>query len=220
MAFLPAMKLKSIIRWLRLSRLGYQSNLPEIFISYKWNDNEHRDREHIVEQFCLATAKQGISVIRDTTNLQLGEQISSFMRRLGNSQRVIVILSDGYLKSANCMFELHEIWLNCRGLSSQANTEEFSRRIKVFRLADVNIAQLSERLEYAKYWEERAEKLQQLVKDNLGLVGSEDFNQLKIVSQFYHNITNILYVINNTLTPQNIDQLLEYGLADLNFDQG
>ena len=51
---------------------------------------------------------RGKKVLRDMTALGLGDRFSRFMQRLGSGDRVFVILSDKYLKSPNCMYELLE----------------------------------------------------------------------------------------------------------------
>ena len=43
---------------------------------------------------------RGITILRDKTGLGLGESITRFMQKLGAGDRVFVILSEKYLKSA------------------------------------------------------------------------------------------------------------------------
>ena len=62
----------------------------------------------------LRPSSRGIDILRDVTGLGLGESIIRFMQKIGSSDRVIVILSEKYLKSPYCMFELLEVWRNCR----------------------------------------------------------------------------------------------------------
>src|SRR5262249_12277822 len=91
-------------------------------VSYAWN---HKSKA-FVEKLCDDAARMGIVILRDMNGLGLGESISKFMKRLGAGDRVFVILSDKYFKSAYCMFELFEIWRN-----SRMEPEEFRRRIRV-----------------------------------------------------------------------------------------
>ena len=56
------------------------------------------------------------------------------MRRIGRGDRVFVVLSDKYLRSPYCIFELFEVWR-----TSRAEDEEFLRRIRVYSLPDAQI---------------------------------------------------------------------------------
>ncbi len=94
------------------------------------------------------------------TGLGLGESISKFMQRLGSGDRVFVILSDKYLKSPYCMYELLEVWRNCK-----AEDEVFRQRIRVFRLPDAKMLSPLERRECAEYWEEQFTELDELVQE-------------------------------------------------------
>ncbi|MFL9829181.1 toll/interleukin-1 receptor domain-containing protein, partial [Rhodoplanes sp. SY1] len=89
---------------------------PEYFVSYAWKDDtpEGREREEIVDRLCDAAEAKGTRILRDKQVLGLGDRISKFMRRLGGGDRVFVVLSEKYLRSRNCMFELSEVWRNSR----------------------------------------------------------------------------------------------------------
>jgi internalin A len=52
---------------------------------------------------------------RDKDEMKHGDRISDFMDRIGEGDLVYVFLSDKYLKSPFCMYELHAIWRNGRG---------------------------------------------------------------------------------------------------------
>ena len=56
------------------------------------------------------------------------------MRRIGQGDRVFVVLSDRYLRSPYCMFELSEVWR-----TSRAEGEAFLRRVRVYSLPDAQV---------------------------------------------------------------------------------
>ena len=86
------------------------SDEVEYWVSYGWND----ESKALVDRLCEEANRRGKKVLRDLTGLGLGERFSRFMQRLGAGNRVFVILSDKYLKSPNCMYELLEIWRNSK----------------------------------------------------------------------------------------------------------
>ena len=81
--------------------------------------------------------------------LGLGESISKFMQRIGRADRVFVVLSDRYLRSPYCMFELFEVWRNCR-----REEAEFVQRVRAYTLPGTNISRPRDRLQYAIHWKE------------------------------------------------------------------
>lgn len=93
------------------------AKLPEYCVSYAWNEDtsEGIDREAIVNQLCAEAEQRGVRILRDKTDMQVGDRISAFMHHLARGQLIFVILSEKYLRSIYCMTELYEIWKNCRG---------------------------------------------------------------------------------------------------------
>src|SRR5688572_15322470 len=76
-----------------------------VFISYAWGD----EQEKIVDQIDLALQRRGIRIIRDKRDLGYEGSIKAFMERIGQDRCIVVVMSDKYLRSPNCMFELIEI---------------------------------------------------------------------------------------------------------------
>jgi len=76
-----------------------------VFISYAWGE----EREEIVDQLDRSLQERGIRIIRDKRELEYKGSIKGFMERIGHGDCVIVVISDKYLRSPNCMFELVEI---------------------------------------------------------------------------------------------------------------
>ena len=158
----------------------------------------------MVDRLCEEADRRGIKILRDTTGLGLGESITRFMKRLGSGDRVFVILSDKYLKSPYCMYELLEVWRNCK-----ADDEVFRSRIRVFRLPDAKMMSPLERRECAKYWKEQFTELDALVREKSpSLLGEADFNRYKLMQDFAHHVGDMLALIADTLQPTDFDQLV------------
>ena len=77
----------------------------EIFISYAWDG----ESEQIVNQLDQAFQAKGITIVRDKRDVGFKERIKAFMERIGRGKAVIVVISEKYLKSENCMFELGSV---------------------------------------------------------------------------------------------------------------
>jgi internalin A len=92
---------------------------------------------------------KGVKIVRDKRELRYGGYIRAFMERLGEGKAVILIISDAYLRSPNCLFELLEV-------SKHDNLE---KRIFPIVLDDAAIYEPVEQLRYVKYWEDRIREL-------------------------------------------------------------
>lgn len=75
-----------------------------VFISYAWGD----ERESVVNEIEKTLQQRGVKIVRDKSTLGYKGSIG-LMERIGQGNCVIVVISDKYLRSANCMFELVEI---------------------------------------------------------------------------------------------------------------
>jgi internalin A len=106
-----------------------RSSEPEYFVSYAWGDvtTEGKEREATVDRLCEAAEERGLVILRDKNVLRLGDSIEKLMQRLAGGDRVFVILSDKYLRSPYCMYELLEIWRKC-----EADEVKFLTRVRVY----------------------------------------------------------------------------------------
>ncbi|HJW28450.1 MAG TPA: toll/interleukin-1 receptor domain-containing protein, partial [Saprospiraceae bacterium] len=126
-------------------------NEPEVFISYAWGG----ESEQIVNELQRALQARHLTIVRDKQNLGYKGSIREFMQRIGKGRYVIVVISDKYLKSENCMFELLEI----------AEHGDFYRRIFPVVLNDANIYRPVNLLAYVKHWKNEKDELNQALKE-------------------------------------------------------
>lgn len=163
-----------------------------VYISYAWG-KQGEEKEEIVNQLDRALQERGIKIIRDKRDLGYRGSITKFMEQIGRGVCVIVVVSDKYLRSPNCMFELVEI----------AENKQFHERIFPIVLADADIYDPVKRLDYVSFWEakraELAEKMKKVDPANLqGL--REDIDNYDRFRDKISGLTSILKDM-NTLTP-------------------
>ncbi|MBC3910934.1 leucine-rich repeat domain-containing protein [Undibacterium umbellatum] len=178
-------------------------NSVQYAVSYNWENNSN----DVVDRLCKDAEARGISILRDKTSVGIGDSLSQFMQRLAVQDRIFVILSDSYLKSHNCMYELFQIWRDCKGKDKQ-----FLSRIRVYRMPDADIFSIDKRLEYASYWKTKYNKLDQSFQtgdaDIIGVQGHIIYSRMR---DFYSNIGDILTLVADTLLPNSFEQLVENG---------
>jgi internalin A len=164
----------------------------------------------IVERLSQDAKRRGIDIVRDTTGVGIGDSISAFMHELGAGDRVIVILSERYLKSPYCMTELVDVWRNCK-----EEEKEFRKRIKVYVDKNVNIKTPQDRMKWAEFWELQYKALEAEVrKKGLRLLAEADFRHYNLMRQFANRVGDILFLINDTLQPTDLEELVKYGFDD------
>lgn len=190
---------------------------PEYFVSYAWGDNtaDGRNRETVVDDLCAAAEARGITILRDKRMLTVGDRISKFMTRLGRGNRVFIVLSQKYLQSPYCMYELAAVWRN-----SRQDDDEFLKRIRVYALDDAKIWTPTDRAQCAVFWRKRSNELEQILKDHgPDVLGDRDFDRYRLMKEFAHQIGDILSTITDVLQPRTFEELKQYGLADLPDEQ-
>jgi internalin A len=167
------------------------SDIPpvkEIYISYAWGG----ESEEIANRLDEAFKEKGITIIRDKRDLGFKGRIKEFMEQIGRGKCVVLVISNKYLESRNCMFELMQI----------AKSGDFYGRIFPVVLDDVKIYDPEERIEYVKYWEKKKKALD----DKMKSVSSEyldgfreDIDLYADIRQYLPRLTDILRDM-NTLT--------------------
>jgi hypothetical protein len=161
----------------------------EIFISYAWGG----DSETYVNRLDAVFQSKGISIIRDKRDLGYKELIKAFMEKIGRGKCVIAVISDKYLKSPNCMFELVQI----------ANNGEFYNRIFPIVLADAQIYNPLQRIKYIKHWEDQIKELDEAMK-GVSAANLQGFREeIDLYTKIRHTIAELTNLLKNmnTLTP-------------------
>jgi internalin A len=172
-------------------------------VSYGWTD----DSSKRVDELCQAAEARSITILRDTTTLRLGDRIAPFMQQLASQDRIFVILSDKYLKSAYCMYELFEIWRNAR-----FNDADFLARVRVYLLPDADISSTLARGKVALYWKAQFDELDALVKTHgATFLGESGMTEYRRIAMFVQQVADILYLVADTLLPKEFEELLNSG---------
>lgn len=132
--------------------LGKAKPLHQIFISYSWNSKDtpeidYEEPVNIIERFLR---KKNTEIIRDTQSLEEGDSIVKFMKNGVKAPIIILVHSDRYWKSPNCIYEL---FLLDQELSSSVE--------KSFQTVVIPVAHPTSKIDkknhlkqYLRYWEE------------------------------------------------------------------
>lgn len=167
----------------------------KIFISYAWGG----ESEDVVDNLYPVLKEIGLNVIRDKIDLAYKGNIKEFMQQIGEGQAIIVIISDKYLRSENCMYEMLEIY----------RSKEVWQRIFPVVLSDAKIYDEIERIDYLNFWDERIEKLNEAIsgiKNKAGIGKTiEKINEFTDIRRIIDEIMDMLRNMNTLTTQMHID---------------
>lgn len=180
----------------------------EVFISYAWGDDSPagRTRAEVAEKLYAALEKDGFAPVRDRDQIQPGELISAFIHRLTRADLVVAVISDRYLRSPYCMFEVYKIWQRCQG-----EVGELAQRVVPIVLPEVKIGSFEDRVPYLEYWSERAEKLEALIRNPRIKPSRDSWEEVRLVRAFAENVDGILVFLKDVLMPRQLDAHLDHG---------
>jgi hypothetical protein len=161
-----------------------------IFISYNWNNKVTATKLY---QFLRAN---GYSPSIDDHNLAYKDSISTFMESIRASDFAVLIISDEYLKSENCMIEVLHVL-------KDRNSHD---KILPIRHEDVKIFKSSDRIKYVEFWRSRVKELEGMLSNIDPTTAIEEFKRLKQTKRIHEEIgdflTNISDMITNTIEEQ------------------
>ena len=138
------------------------------------------------------------------------------MKELSHGRRVYMFLSDKYLHSANCMNELHQLWLDCR-----YDDMAFMQRTRVYVLPCAKIWQIEDRLDYALHWKRRVAGLNALLEEEKPsehtelLGGDEGRAEFDAMTRYVGSVAKVLHTVKDKLQTRNFDEFERFGLDDI-----
>ncbi|MBX3326635.1 MAG: TIR domain-containing protein [Nitrospira sp.] len=185
---------------------------PQIFISYAWGDDTPagRQRGKVTDDLCAPLGQQGIKIHRDRDEMRPGDLISEFMDRLAEGDFVIVVMSDKYLRSEYCMYELFRIYRNCAD-----KPDRFLKKVIPIILPDSRIDSTDDRLERAIYWTNEEAKLKRRVKKNIEAVGPKLYTKFRSMGEFARHTSDMLEYLVDKLQPRDFDRQAKEGFKEV-----
>lgn len=156
----------------------------EIFLSYSWIDEKVADT--VTEMFKSLKSK-GVELVRDKDRLTFMQNIKEFMKSIKSKDFAILLISDSYLKSTNCMYEISELM----------KLDDYQRKILVLRDKKANIFDTKEINNYLRYWQNRCNELKVELKDLEDTNKIITIEDLRKSENIMRNIGEFLNVLKN-----------------------
>jgi internalin A len=169
---------------------------PVVYFSYAWGGKDRKDLKAFAVRLHRALEDE-FDVRRDEDATRPGDRISDFMREIARGARVLVLLSDKYVRSANCMQELSYLYdrhrADPRGLDDHVLPLIVD---KGFRCST------EQRLGYVRYWKDELARLKQL---SVGLEPHECLSaieEMQTISRFVGMTDQVLKFMDDVLMPR------------------
>lgn len=162
----------------------------QVFISYAWGG----ESEAMVNELDKAFQVRGVTIVRDQRDLGFKGNIKSFMQDLGQGKAVVLVISEKYLKSLNCCFELVQI----------AKHGDFADRIFPIVLAEAKIYDPAERARFVEHWEKKKDELDEVMK-RVSAANMEGFREdIDLYAEIRTLLPKLMDVLKNmnTLKPE------------------
>lgn len=177
----------------------------KIFISYCWADKDVVDL--IDKDF---QELYGITFTRDERDLKFKQSIRSFMQGLSEHDYVIMVISDSYIKSDNCLYEVMEVMRDRNYkdkiyliILNEEDKSYYSKSgLEKLRLENksisANVYNIKGRVEYAEYWEAKEKEMLELIERLSNPVTKiEPSIELKRIRNISENIGEFLETISD-----------------------
>ena len=180
-------------------------DLPKVYISYAWGDDSAvgQMRAQAVDALEQALQAHGFRPMRDRNQMEIGERISKFLTELTQADIVVALISDKYLRSRFCMYEMHSLWQRARfGDRSMIDL------VLPVVLPDVRIANFEDRVRYIAHWKARADMLFAQTGANIRSIGPGALDEARQAEEFSQQIDEILVFIGDVLMPNRLEDHL------------
>lgn len=148
------------------------SEQKTLFISYSWQTKEIADK--IASDLSMSL----ITVIKDNQELGYTNSITDFMKRIRTSDYALLLISDFYLKSKNCLYEVLEL----------IKDDNYWNKVLPIVLEETKIYSALDRLHYIKFWEEKSGELESALTNVKPINSIELFKELKLFQDISFNI--------------------------------
>ncbi|UTX46668.1 toll/interleukin-1 receptor domain-containing protein [Chryseobacterium sp. MA9] len=182
---------------------------PEIFLSHCWSNKD--DAEKIYNNL----SQVGVKVKMDNHVLNYKDSIVSFMESIRDCDFAILLVSDDYLKSKNCLFEVLNL----------LKEKSYDNKILPIILSSAKIYSPIDRIKYLHYWMEQRDNLDNLLKSVNPIDAIDLYTDLKIISNitqsidgFLKNLTSNLNITLQDLEKEGYKQIFEkIGFIDISY---
>lgn len=161
--------------------LNYMANEPQprIFLSYAWAN------AGVADEIDNAFKAVGITFQRDVRDVAYAGNIKDFMNQVGKSDFVVMLISDEYVRSENCMYEVKEL----------LNAHEFEKRILPVIINNAPVFKSDHHKQYYEHWALELKKANEMLARHVNEKTLADKRKIQSIHDylgiFFQKITDL-----------------------------
>lgn len=194
-----------------------EKTVKTVFLSYCQKDKDIADS--IDEKIgMLIEGKATLS--RDIRDVEYHESFKKFMQSIEKHDYVISIISDNYLKSRNCMYEMLEVVKDSnfsQRLLFIALTNEDAKYYKVAPIQDIgaDVYSVSGQAKYSKFWSQMNKELDSEIEEiGNSIYAINQIKEKKIIQKILLDLPDFLEFVREN-KGLSLTEHLENGFADM-----
>lgn len=140
--------------------------MKKVFISYTHKDS---DLTNIIE--ARLKQQRNIIVSRDINVTQYRDSLDEFMQTIREHDYVISIVTDAYIKSLNCMYEITQLMKDTNYKEKlffivvRKEDEVYFEKENLYESFEAKIYNIYDRLDYISHWTNEKERLENRIKE-------------------------------------------------------
>lgn len=157
--------------------------IPEVFISHNWADKA------VAEKMYSHFTNVGVKVRMDNHELKYKDSLRHFMESIRNCDYAILLISDKYLKSKNCLYEVLHL----------TKEKAFKEKVLPIILETAKVYDTTDRLNYLHYWQQQRIELETLLKNIDPINAIDAYADLKTLAEITQLIDAFLKLISDML---------------------
>lgn len=174
----------------------------KVFISYSHKDSDIAD--HIEQRL---SNHQNLVITRDINRIQYMDSLSDFMQSIREHDIVISLVTDSYLKSLNCMYEVSELMKETNYqnklypiIISDRDTLFYSSHKKLeFKKAE--LYSTNNRMEYINFWDKEYKQTEKIIQtmDVRPALTTHPYHDLLKMDSILFSISSFIHSLADTL---------------------
>jgi len=187
---------------------------PRVAVSYSWTEEKEGRNKGSVGNFHQTLREKGVGLIRDTVRLQHGAKLREFMEHeIAGANRLCVFLSEGYLRSPNCMFELVRAWE-----ISKVQGRAFDDCVKAWIMPGLSLDHTSDRVAWTDHWTTTLGDARKAVEGRDAANVASELKEIERIESFARHVNDILNYIRSTLKPKDVAGFAEWAVSEFRLE--
>lgn len=167
-------------------------HLPTVFVSY----NKASATDFVNELIKQAAGQCKLSIFTD--DLAAWEKLSEFMKTIRTKDFAVLVITDQYLKSEACLYEVTEL-----------KKDDEWREKTMFCVLDDSIYDLDNHPQYIRYWGDKAKRLDKEIDTISNSASAEQSIRLRQLQNVADNIGAFLREVSDTKNPTQYTAITE-----------